>query len=189
MKQFTPAGLKKVFDEADRQFESLPEWKRSGSAQFLAPKRIETERIRVSSTKTDPVKQLTPHTSRSCETCDWKRDRTTVRGSCCDPTKDCSGMPDFDHWRKKQLTPVEEEEYVRSRWNDVMEDHEGWLFLGCHDGDDHSCLNIHEAFLFTEQREAEIADVEEEIRVPLARLLLLPIVWTGNRRRLAWPVQ
>jgi hypothetical protein len=87
------------------------------------------------------------------------------------------------------MTPAEEEEYVRSRWNDVMEDYEGWLFLGCHDGNDHSCLNIHEAFLFTEQREAEIADVEEEIRVPLARLLLLPIVWTGNRRRLAWPVQ
>jgi hypothetical protein len=118
MKQFTPAGLKKVFDEADRQFESLPEWKRSGSAQFLAPKRIETERIRVSSTKTVPV---------------------------------------------KQLTPVEEEEYVRSRWNDVMEDHEGWLFLGCHDGDDHSCLNIHEAFLFTVQREADIADIQAEI--------------------------
>jgi hypothetical protein len=55
------------------------------------------------------------------------------------------------------MTPAEEEAHVRSSWVDAEVLSSGEIVI------DRLIYSRHSAFLFTKQREAEIADVEEEI--------------------------
>jgi hypothetical protein len=126
------------------------------------------------------MKQLTPVISKSCDTCDWKRDTTYIKGCCCDLSNDCSGEPDCNHWHNKQLTPAEEEAYVRARWegtvvrlrdSTTMDKGCGLLLGGTHGiypWTENWSTVWHAAYLFTRQREAEIAQRERGI------------AWLGN---------
>jgi phage terminase Nu1 subunit (DNA packaging protein) len=63
------------------------------------------------------------------------------------------------------MTPAEEEAYVRARWIRVT-NHGAYIvirnvFRFCSE----SFIDWHAAYLFTVQREAEIADVKEEIEL------------------------
>jgi hypothetical protein len=110
--------------------------------------------------------ELKPEIIRSCETCDWIRDNGLIKAGCCDPANDCSGLPDFDHWRKKQLTPAEEQQYVRDHWKFVF----GQERYVCIYWSDFMTSNSeifsgswHEAYLFTLEQEKQIARREKSV--------------------------
>lgn len=121
----TPAGLKKIFDEVDRQFESLPPWKKSGAEQFLG--------------------------------CSGPLDiRSDSRLLAENHVEDSV----------KQLTPVDDEAYVRARWVCISAYGDGLLFIYFGKNNKSASkefIDWHHAYLFTVQREAEIAELEQEI--------------------------
>ena len=116
---------------------------------------------------------MTPEIIRSCETCDWRRDTIFIKGGCCDPANDCSGLPGFDHWIKKQLTPAEEEKYVQSHWSSPHWTHipgYGWVVQNYSDGMTVLAsylrtkkLATHAVYLFTVERKKQIARRERGI--------------------------
>ena len=68
-------------------------------------------------------------------------------------------MTTDQHSVDEQLTAQQEYEYVESRWSDYRAMTYGRLDICDMEGE----MDYHAAFLFTKQREREIAEVEEEI--------------------------
>lgn len=62
----------------------------------------------------------------------------------------------------KQFTPEEEEAYVWARWIFVISCPYGEIVIS-NSGSPVPFDNMHEAYLFTKQRKAEIEEIEEEI--------------------------